>query len=118
MVIEYMEDYAYEYGRDKNYIDKNSRKKVPMNKLFNMIAGTSTGGLVTAALSVPREKGSNESFYSDTLLDLYVDKGPEIFKKQSINKGLLGIITVLCIMFGAILGFKAGKSMYANPKVE
>lgn len=56
-----------------------------MKDLFNMIAGTSTGGIVTSALSVPSTPGGTEPYYSDTLLKLYIDEGPEIFKKQEIN---------------------------------
>lgn len=69
-----------------------------MFKLFDMIAGTSTGGLLTTALVTPTKQDRTKAYYSDTIIELFEGKGPEIFKKQSINKGLLGIMIVTFIM--------------------
>jgi hypothetical protein len=118
MVIEYMEKYGYDYALSKGYIQKNKKEKLHMKELFNMIAGTSTGGIVTAALSSPRRPDSDEPFYSDTLLDLYVNEGPEIYKKQSINKWIIALITILCTAVFGVLGYRIGVYTYANPKVE
>lgn len=51
-----------------------------MKDLFDMIAGTSTGGLLTTALVTPTKEDKTEAFYSDTLISIFKDKGPEIFK--------------------------------------
>lgn len=89
-----------------------------MKDLFDMVAGTSTGGLLTSALVAPSKEDPTDAYYSDTLLGLFEDSGPEIFKKQSINSGLLSIMIVTFIMIGGVLGYKIGKKTFANPKVE
>lgn len=77
-----MEVESYRYAKEKEYdVSKYSvKKKIPMKDLFDMIAGTSTGGLLTTALVTPTKEDKTEAFYSDKLISIFVDKGPEIFK--------------------------------------
>lgn len=86
-----------------------------MKDLFNMIAGTSTGGLLTTALVAPTKQGGKDTFYSDFIISLFEERGPEIFKTRSINTGLLGIMIATFIMIGGVYGYKWGKSYFANP---
>jgi hypothetical protein len=51
-------------------------------------------------------------------MSIFEEKGAEIFKGQSINPGLLGIMICTMIMIGGVLGYRAGKSIFANPEVE
>jgi patatin-like phospholipase/acyl hydrolase len=54
-----------------------------MATLFDLIAGTSTGGILTAALVTPKEEGSSEpAYYSDTVISLYKEYGPDIFRDR------------------------------------
>jgi len=59
-----MEKYAYEYAKT-NYRDRfedykdehgNVIEAIPMSKLFDMIAGTSTGSLLATGLSIRKSE--------------------------------------------------------------
>lgn len=58
----------------------------PIHKSFDLIAGTSTGGLIACALTIPSETNSSEAYakYSlDDLLNVYLTKGKVIFPPPS-----------------------------------
>ena len=48
-----MEKESYRYALEKSYITENKKERIPMKDLFHMIAGTSTGGLITTSLVTP-----------------------------------------------------------------
>jgi uncharacterized protein len=55
--------------------------KKPVAELFDVIAGTSTGGILALGLTCPGAGGKPKHAASD-LVDLYVNKGAEIFTKS------------------------------------
>ncbi|MDP3532487.1 MAG: patatin-like phospholipase family protein [Alphaproteobacteria bacterium] len=58
---------------------------VPINQLFNLIAGTSTGGLIALALSMPDDDNPTLARFNPAqILNQYLTKKEEIFKKRSI----------------------------------
>ncbi|XP_073103934.1 patatin-like protein 2 [Elaeis guineensis] len=78
---------------------------------FDVIAGTSTGGLVTAMLAAPDEN-NRPLFAAKEINDFYLQNCPKIFPKS--GKGILGSVASL---FGSITGPKYdGK--YLHSKVE
>ncbi|TLW86567.1 patatin-like phospholipase family protein, partial [Wolbachia endosymbiont of Drosophila santomea] len=60
-------------------IEKRSRN--PISQLFDLIAGTSTGGVVAAGLCKKDNKGSPQ-YSANDLVELYQQYGPYIFKSS------------------------------------
>ena len=58
--------------------EMESRTRQPIAGLFDLLAGTSTGGII--ALGLIRDNGRGAPMYpASRLVELYEDKGPEIF---------------------------------------
>src|SRR3954454_7859950 len=58
--------------------DLEERTGKPTGELFDLIAGTSTGGIIALALTVPGDDGGPRGAAND-LVDLYLTEGPRIF---------------------------------------
>ena len=55
--------------------------------MFDLIAGTSTGGILALALSKPNPKRPSQPQYSaEELIDFYFDNGPHIFEANICHK--------------------------------
>src|ERR1044072_1561700 len=62
----------------------------PIWKSFDLIAGTSTGGLIASALTIPRSPEEKEAKYSlDDILNVYLNRGQEIFPPRKTKIGKL-----------------------------
>lgn len=58
------------------------RTKKPIAELFDLIVGTSTGGILTLGLTVPASPGSSTPrFKAEDLLKIYTEQGREIFPR-------------------------------------
>lgn len=64
-------------------IEKSTRK--PIAKLFDVIAGTSTGGILACGLSAPGDDG-NPRFPASSLVDMYVQEGARIFPQHLFER--------------------------------
>jgi patatin-like phospholipase/acyl hydrolase len=60
-----------------------TRTNKHISQLFNIVSGTSTGGLLTLALTKPDTQG-NPEFFAGYLVELYKERSKEIFTKPSI----------------------------------
>ena len=87
-VLKYMELYAFEYSTSQGYIfpkypplNGTARDDViHMKDLFDMMAGTSTGSIISAALSFPTndvlETGEQvPQYWSKEVIDVYSKQG-------------------------------------------
>lgn len=68
---------------------------VEVSGLFDVIAGTSTGGIIALALSVYNAEKTGPEFTAADIVQLYLKQGPQIFKRTLSQKirslgGLLG----------------------------
>lgn len=61
------------------HIEKRTKRKIP--ELFDLIAGTSTGGILALCLTKPDAKG-NPQYSAEDIVKLYEDEGMNIFKKS------------------------------------
>lgn len=62
--------------------------KKPIHELFELIAGTSTGGIIALGLTIPDDSGKPR-FTSEELYNLYATKGKTIFQETWHFYGLL-----------------------------
>ncbi len=102
-VLTYMEEYAQEYAVMMGYVPANT--PVGIKDIFHMIAGTSTGGVIAASLSVPINEFKNESNPASVIRDTFIENGPSVFEQQTINTGLIIILTLVSCLMGGGLGY-------------
>lgn len=62
-----------------------------IHEMFDMIAGTSTGGLITSAITLGDGKGGVK-YSLDTIKDVYMNRGKEIFPQRSGFSNFIGKI--------------------------
>ena len=58
---------------------RSGRPEARIADFFDLIAGTSTGGLITCLLLAPGKNGWSSAFSAQEIVDLYLDHGSEIF---------------------------------------
>lgn len=72
--------------------------KVRLSDCFDLIAGTSTGGILAAIYLCPSEKNPHMAKYTaEDALDFYEEYGPLIFRRRTLHS---------LISFGGLLGAK------------
>jgi uncharacterized protein len=77
----------------ENRLSEKTGKKEYIADYFDLIAGTSTGGILTACYLTPNEH-QRPKFSAADAVQLYLNKGKEIFKKNKL-KNILSLFSVL-----------------------
>ena len=88
-----------------------------MVDLFDMMAGTSTGSILSTGLSIGKNESSEEpKFWGEDCVNIYIDYAPQIFKQNGVGSAFHLFFDILFIsVFGAMFYFM-GRSKYNNPK--
>jgi patatin-like phospholipase/acyl hydrolase len=73
-------------------LQRRGRRRKPLHRFFDLVAGTSTGGLIALGLGAPRRTGAargpvnrNTGLTPDELVDVYQRRGAEIFPRWKFN---------------------------------
>ena len=65
-------------------LERRTGKKI--SSLFNLIAGTSTGGILAAGLTMPKPNTKEPKYTAENLINIYRQRGGEIFYEPFIEK--------------------------------
>lgn len=65
-------------------IERRTGKKI--SSLFNLIAGTSTGGILAAGLTMPKPNTKEPKYTAENLINIYRERGKEIFYEPFLEK--------------------------------
>ena len=65
--------------------DLERRSGRPVSGLFDLVAGTSTGGILACALATPGD-GGRPRWRAEELIALYRDEGPKIFHRSLLKR--------------------------------
>ena len=69
----------------KRLPDDCEKDQLRIANFFDLIAGTSTGGIIALALTKPDDSGKRPEYTAERLVDLYLNEGDNIFNRP-INK--------------------------------
>ena len=64
----------------------------PIWQCFDLIAGTSTGGLIACALTIPKAGAREAKYDLDYIMNIYMQRGKEIFPPRNWLSQKLGVI--------------------------
>ncbi|KAL1822124.1 hypothetical protein ACET3Z_008902 [Daucus carota] len=82
----------------ESQLQKLDGEEVRLADYFDVIGGTSTGGLMTAMLTVPDEKNHRPLFAAKDIKPFYLEHCPKIFPQENC-RGMFGLIRKFCKVF-------------------
>jgi len=103
-------------------IEKRLRR--PVSELFDLVSGTSTGGILALGLTKPRSAGApGAAFSASQLLDLYLDHGRDIFPRATLWRKLgnpfgLADVRYSAAPLEALLEERFGATMLSEALIE
>lgn len=115
-----MEEFAYDHSTEKLCYPKDPQnKRVSLSKVFDMVAGTSTGSLLATCVVIPAEDDKTKNrYYAEDAINIYTTRGGEVFKKYTLSYTKYGLGMFGFAVVGGLLGFLIGIKMYSNSAHE
>jgi patatin-like phospholipase/acyl hydrolase len=71
---------------ERKIVEKTGNKDARLSDYFDLIAGTSTGGILTCAYLCPDKESGRPKFSAQQVLNLYLQKGGLIFKQNAFKQ--------------------------------
>ena len=119
IVIDYMENYTYEYALSQGYIEPNDKKKLKMTNFFDLFAGTSIGGIAAASLVMPSAEDPSEAAFDSTMaMSLLYSKGDLIFQEQKLSVWLKIFCIIVATPLVSAALYYAARWRYSRPDME
>lgn len=119
-VAKYMEQYAYNYStQNLCYPVDPQNERISLSKIFDMVAGTSTGSLLATSVVIPEVNNlTTNRYYADDAIEIYTTRGKDVFQKYVLSPIFyaLGIIGFSAV--GGMIGLQIGKKIYKNREHE
>lgn len=111
--VSYMEKRAYyltreEYSKPKAKrqfcYPENKDKSIPMNELFDMVAGSETGAIIAATIAQPASAGSQKAKYPAKMATDFFERNlDKMYVDAALGEGYQVLIYILgLIFFGAV----------------
>lgn len=113
-MVNYMELRAYRiaevYAKSKSFCyPENGDLRVPMNELFDMVAGSETGAIIAGILAEPKEAGSTKAKHTAAkAVEYFTDNTDTFYRNSELGAGWKVFIYILgLIIFGTAAYFSA-----------
>ena len=129
-----IEKFASKYAKEKGYNvpkykDKNDESKelelVHMKDMFDMMAGTSTGSIIAAALSYPNPDDKDKEmkdrrpwYFMEEIMGIYTKTGDKIFVASRSSAVTGTLIFILFIATCATIGYLINFNYFNASKEE
>jgi len=66
-------------------LQREVNSRVYISECLNVLAGTSTGGLIACGLNIPNKEGTSPKYHAQDLYSIYINHGKKIFERSWIG---------------------------------